>query len=1049
MNKPDENKDDYRDEESNNAQEPDSDESDSAPRHEEKQVESRNGQTAPMANAGFTRASSKGTRIANEESDNEMDFLPERIGFTGKKGLHYTVDFSRELGRGGEAVVVVAYDDSEQEFAAKVYNMPQTRREQRNHNSVLEILSSGLDEFGENYRSTHLMPLLEYGTITATMVGEERPGEYNISIMPKCDCLGNRALSREDVKKRIIPSLAEALKTLHSQNIVHRDVKPSNIYEYNGVVVLGDYGISTVLDGDTNLKDTHTNRGTAGYWLPVGYVEPRGDWYSLGYTIWTMYDNRHPHQDLIDAGNLLGNVYAGKRIVPFEPKSDEDASLRDLIYGLTTVYAEKRLGYDDIQRWISNPADFEFKDPGSEDVDGWRYKYEFNTVKTANGSQLAQALSSNWDFAIQHLFDGNDLVEHFSRNGENDTSTKLRVIVREYAGVKQDLGMAKAIFLISGSDERMTWKGKDVSFPAVVSDFISNPADELVFYDELFRSGFLSWALREGGLDATDIDANTVKLIEDVSKDNPRFARGLFQHLFAGGGTSDYAGFKSSDDLIGYFVGDVQRLYSLMGQIERLEPCVAALAPFYVNEGKLEKLATSMRSFGGSPLCNMDSFLSLLEAIDEKGVVVEFALNYGPSAPWFWLSRNISLYEIRNEEGSDVAKDASKSLANVGASVPSTIKEVSKCYEEAKFQAERIRQRMDPSPVPSFLGIKTDKPVVAKCDDAYFCSDFYGDVVPRGFVRHLALSPGVNLACWPEVNLLSKSTIEETGYLESAKSQCDNDLAKCEEAGCESESKAAAVFRLILDIALLLIMLLVVPSLSEVLVPVAASFLGLFDGTLEAGNIFTQFTIAVLCAAIAFDGVLSFWSAKGSSTISIATKEIESLKAKLEQESSDFQTGTSDFAKELKDPSGNGRRTSLGMSEALASATNSALSVVAQNRSFLYMIIWHVAAVISVTYLTTVALVVLMPLIDIPPWISVLVIFAGVVAAYGWLCWMCGKVGSWLYTGYGLLAMVGVALCAIAIAVALIFLVLALLAVVVAIGGLVLGCAILFGLFSS
>lgn len=1005
------------------------------------------GRTVPMADTGFTKVSSGGTRIANDECDNEMDFLPDKVDFTGQNGRHYTVDFSRELGRGGEAVVVVAYDDSGQEFAAKIYSLPQSRREQRNHNAVLEFLSARSNESIESYRITHLMPLLEYGTITATLIGEERPGEFNVTIMPKCNCLGNERLSKNDIKRRIIPSLAEALKVLHDQNIVHRDVKPSNVYEYNGTVVLGDYGISTVLDKDANLKDTHTNRGTAGYWLPLGYVEPKGDWYSLGYTIWTMYNgNVHPHQDRIDAGNLLGDVYAGRRVVPFEPVDDADIPLRDLVYGLTTVYADKRLGYEDIQRWIKAPNDFEFEDPSNEETGGWRHKYTFDNIKIDNGSKLAEALSGNWNYAIQHLFDGNDLIEHFSRNGENDISTKLRVIVREFAGTEQDLGMAEAIYIISGSDARMTWRGQDASFPTLVSEFASKSIDSLESYDSLFQSGFLSWTLCEGGLDLAGIDANTVGLVEDASKKNPRYARSLFQQLFAGGGDSEYAGFKESDELVKALIENPQNLYSIMGDRKELEACVAALAPFYTAKGRLDRLVTSINLFEDSPISNMNNFLLLLEELDEKGVVPKFAMTYGPVAPWFWVGQNAAQYEVRSGDGSEKAKRAIESFGDFETVGNTTVGDIVKQGDEAKFQADIIRQEMDPSPVPSYLGIHTEKTVVAKCDDAYFCGSFYGCAVPRGFVRQLATAPGVDLSNWAEVSLLSKDVQNESGYLGIAQSLCDDNLAKCEKAESESGGKALSVLRFILDIALVLVVILVAPALSEVLAPMAASFLGLFNGTLAMGDVFTQVTVSMLCFAFAYDGVISFWLAKRASTIAAAKKEIEQAKNKLEKEAVDFQTGSSGFAKELKDLTKNDSHTSARMTESLEAATADALSVSAQSKSYLYMVIWHAAAVIGVAYCVIVALVVLVPFMDIPPWITILLIFAGIGVVYGLACWRLGKPGSQMYTSYGLLGMIATQLCTTGVVVLLIFLVMAAIAAVLVIG---IPIAVLVGLLSS
>ena len=67
--------------------------------------------------------------------------------------------------------------------------------------------------------------------------------------MPLCDNAFTRdGASFEELRDRIIPQAASALAHLHDEGIVHRDVKPKNLYLLEGEVVLGDFGISSVLE---------------------------------------------------------------------------------------------------------------------------------------------------------------------------------------------------------------------------------------------------------------------------------------------------------------------------------------------------------------------------------------------------------------------------------------------------------------------------------------------------------------------------------------------------------------------------------------------------------------------------------------------------------------------------------------------------------------------------------------------------------------------------------------------------------------------------------
>jgi serine/threonine protein kinase len=82
-------------------------------------------------------------------------------------------------------------------------------------------------------------------------------------------------------------NLTAALTDLHARNIIHRDVKPSNIVFVDDVPKLADFGLA-------NQGSSFEFIGSEGYVPPEGPGTPAGDIYGLGISLYVAATGRRP-----------------------------------------------------------------------------------------------------------------------------------------------------------------------------------------------------------------------------------------------------------------------------------------------------------------------------------------------------------------------------------------------------------------------------------------------------------------------------------------------------------------------------------------------------------------------------------------------------------------------------------------------------------------------------------------------------------------------------------------------------------------------------------
>lgn len=200
-----------------------------------------------------------------------------------------------QLGEGGMAIVYKAYDTRlEADVAVKVI---------RTENILPNVLERALKRFEREAKS--LAQLTHPNIVKVTDYGEYDGKPY--LIMPYLpggtlkSKLTGKPMHWQEAARILIP-IADALGYAHQHDIIHRDVKPSNILiTENGQPMLADFGVAKLLDAVETIELTGTGVGigTPEYMAPEQatnkMVDARADIYALGVVFFELVTGRKPY----------------------------------------------------------------------------------------------------------------------------------------------------------------------------------------------------------------------------------------------------------------------------------------------------------------------------------------------------------------------------------------------------------------------------------------------------------------------------------------------------------------------------------------------------------------------------------------------------------------------------------------------------------------------------------------------------------------------------------------------------------------------------------
>lgn len=216
----------------------------------------------------------------------------------------------------------------------------------------------------------HLLPELRHPNVVRTLqTSQENELFYEVQEYYRggslAQLIGSPDVTSAWIIGHLVPQVNEGLKYLHGKNIVHRDVKPSNLYlngdDIRSPIVLGDFDISSLLLKERTSRHTSRMAGTWAYTAPEGFprfigdkdnmaaarVNRIGDYYSLGITIIELMTGT---TSLHSCGlpDLYDFYLAGGRV----ELPDAPPRLQMLLKGLLVRNRQERWGGDQVDRWL-------------------------------------------------------------------------------------------------------------------------------------------------------------------------------------------------------------------------------------------------------------------------------------------------------------------------------------------------------------------------------------------------------------------------------------------------------------------------------------------------------------------------------------------------------------------------------------------------------------------------------------------------------------------------------------------------------------------------
>ena len=370
------------------------------------------------------------------------------------------------------------------EYVAKVY-----RRRRAVKPEVITVLKS-ID-------SPYVAKLFDTG------VYNDRP--FEVFPYYKNGSLQGKRFSLAELKETIIPCINEALKVLHQNDIIHKDLKPSNIMllDDNKTVAIIDFGISSVVEAGNTVLVTKTGM-TPEYSAPETFRNlflEESDYYSFGITLFELYCGYTPYANM-DAEQIAR--FTAVQRIPFPESMPQE--LRDLISAVTYFditnrnkksNPNRRWTYEEVLGWCNGKKQVIPGEGVGLAAEKAIPPYTFLGKEYKEIPALIAALAEHWNDGKKQLYRG--LLSGFFKNF-NPEIAKFCLDAEEEAtrtAGKDDVIFWNLLYRIYPELSGFYWMGQIYeSLPALGRDMLerlwSNDTSNHSYWDSILTNKLLT-----------------------------------------------------------------------------------------------------------------------------------------------------------------------------------------------------------------------------------------------------------------------------------------------------------------------------------------------------------------------------------------------------------------------------------------------------------------------------------------------------------------------------------------------------------------------------
>ena len=416
-----------------------------------------------------------GKTILNLNSDYDS-FVENLVGI--KVLDHYNI-IAKLQTQSGESVIYLAMPDQNVSETHNIsINAPVVVKVYKRKNAVSHEVLERLSKL----KSPNIVEIIDYGEYNG----------YPCIILPQFvnHSLHGTKLSFEQIRDIVVPDVINGLKYLHSQGIIHRDIKPGNMMVTNdgNHIQIIDFGISEALE--TGASVVMTKKGlTRDYCAPEAlsgsWIE-ESDYYSFGISLYEIFKGETPF-----GNNISSEEYAAYASISNIPFSDDfPKALVNLIKGLTykdisnrndLSNPNRRWTWREVEKWCkgeSVPVPGEISDGCNLQETGENRFSESLVFEKADKeklyiytlSDLVSALGQNSDIGKKYIGRG-ILTEFFRKQGIQEITSlfekyELENFFDEMVYFRMLCELQK-----NTNDQNFYWKNKGYSDPADLSEF--------------------------------------------------------------------------------------------------------------------------------------------------------------------------------------------------------------------------------------------------------------------------------------------------------------------------------------------------------------------------------------------------------------------------------------------------------------------------------------------------------------------------------------------------------------------------------------------------